>query len=89
METVSLLAVMVMVMMVMPNLLLQSPHPSCSHHDRVKRLERRMDLWIDGKFEELFQEVQIINKLLARRSKSNRAKLDDGNSTHQFSRNMH
>ena len=84
METVALLA-----MMVMPNLLLQSPHPSGPHQDRVKCLERRMDLWIDGKFEELFQEGQIIQKLLARRSKSNHAKLDDENITRQFSQNMH
>ena len=48
-----------------------------------------MDLWIDGKFEELLQEGQIIQKLLAHRSKSNHATLDDENITRQFSRNMH
>ena len=89
METVALL-----VMMVMPNLLQQAPHSSRSHQDRVKCLERRMDLWKDGKLEELFQEGQFIQKLLAHRPKTHHANLDDDDDDDEniarcFSRNMH
>ena len=47
-------------LMTMPHLLLQDPHPTANHQDRVKCLERRMDLWAEGKFEELLKESRAI-----------------------------
>ena len=46
--------------MIMPNLLLQKPSKSSKSKDHQQALERRLELWTDGEFEELFHEGETI-----------------------------
>ena len=60
-ESVAMKAVMVM-----PALLLQKPHPRSKARDHVSHLERRLQLWGNGKLDELLEERQTIQHQLRR-----------------------
>ena len=76
-------------MMVMPSLLLQAPCPSSSHQDRVKCLDRQMNLWQEGKLEELLREGRVIQGLLARHPKMGKYRTEEENIMNLFSSHMH
>ena len=50
--------------MIMPNLLLQKPSKASKSKEHQLSLERRLDLWQNGEFEELPFEGETIQKLL-------------------------
>ena len=60
-ESVAMKAVMVM-----PALLLQKPHPRSKARDHVVHLERRLQLWLDGRLDELLKEGRTIQRQLLR-----------------------
>ena len=60
-ESVAMKAVMVM-----PALLLQKPHPRSKSRDHVSHLERRLQLWGNGKLKELLEEGCTIQLQLHR-----------------------
>ena len=60
-ESVAMKAVMVM-----PTLLLQKPHPRSKARDHVSHLERRLQLWGNGKLKELLEEGCTIQLQLHR-----------------------
>ena len=60
-ESVAMKAVMVM-----PALLLQKPHPRSKARDHVSHLQRRLQLWGNGKLDELLEEGQTIQHQLRR-----------------------
>ena len=73
-ETVGLLAIMVM-----PALLLQQPASSATHSQRVACLERRLSLWLEGKFDDLLLEGRVLQTQLKRhvdRRSTNRNDID-------------
>ena len=73
-ETVGLLAIMVM-----PALLLQQPASSATHSQRVACLERRLSLWLEGKFDDLLLEGRVLQTQLKRhidRQSTNRNDID-------------
>ncbi len=53
-------------MVVMPALLLQQPHATSSHKQRVECWDRRLGNWIAGEFEDLLLEGRVIQKNLER-----------------------
>lgn len=54
-ESVALLA-----LMTMPHLLLQKPAPSTTHRQQVDCLQRRLQAWTDGNFDELLREGRAL-----------------------------
>lgn len=61
-ESVSLFA-----LMVMPLLLLQKPCKEYSHRLRTKCLERRLEAWTEGRFDDLLLECRTIQNVLRSR----------------------
>jgi hypothetical protein len=55
------------VVMVMPALLLQKPHPRSKAKDHVLHLERRLQLWRKGELKELLLEGRTIQHQINRR----------------------
>ena len=72
-------SIAILAMMIMPSLLLQAPCPPSSHQDRVKCLDRRMNLWQEGKLEELLREGRVIQGLLARHPKMGKYRTEEEN----------
>ena len=66
-ESVAMKAVMVM-----PALLLQKPHPRSKARDHVSHLERRLQLWGNGKLDELLEEGQTIQTSYAETHRDDR-----------------
>ena len=82
-------SIAILAMMVMPSLLLQAPCPSSSHQDRVKCLDRRMNLWQEGELEELLRKGRVIQGLLARHPKMGKYRTEEENIMNLFSSHMH
>ena len=61
-ESVAFLA-----LMTLPHLLLQKPSQSATHRQQVECLQRRLQTWLDGDFDELWQEGSVIQDHLNRR----------------------
>ena len=59
--------------MVMPQLLLQKPSKSSKMKDHIAALNRRMELWVQGDFQELFEEGKAIQESF----KTSSSKQDD------------
>ena len=83
-ESVALLA-----LMVMPALLLQAPCRSAPHEERIKCLGRRMDLWEGARFEDLLKEGRVLQGLLNVNPKRGKYKSDEDNITSLFASHMH
>ena len=49
---------------IMPALLLQKPFKTSKSKDHVKSLERRLELWAEGDFDELIRECRVIQERL-------------------------
>ena len=65
-DSSALESVAMKVVMVMPALLLQKPHPRSKARDHVVHLERRLQLWLDGRLDELLKEGRTIQRQLLR-----------------------
>ena len=63
-DSSALESVAMKVVMVMPALLLQKPHPRSKARDHVVHLERRLQLWLDGRLDELLKGRTIQRQLL-------------------------
>ena len=50
---------------VMPGLMLQKPHPKAGTKEFVKHLSRRLNLWKEGRIQELLAEARAIQSRLA------------------------
>ena len=66
-------------LMTMPHLLLQKPVQSASHRQKVDCLQRRLQIWIDGRFDELLEEGKVIQHRLCRRPTHPGGDTDNGN----------
>ena len=53
---------------IMPALLLQKPSKTSKSRDHVKALERRLDLWHEGKIRELLEEAETLQSRLPKPS---------------------
>ena len=77
-------------LMVMPRLILQRSSVSLSHCQRVDHVQRRLQQWFDGNFEELHSEGRVIQKQLRlQERKSRRLQVDEDDHLAQtFARQM-
>ena len=66
-------------LMTMPHLLLQKPVQSASHRQKVDCLQRRLQIWIDGRFDELLEEGKMIQHRFCRRPTHPGGDTDNGN----------
>ena len=65
-------------LMVMPSLILQRSSVSLSHRQRVDHVERRLQQWFNGNFEELRSEGRAIQEQLRlQERKSRRLQVDE------------
>ena len=53
-------SVVLLALMTMPHLLLQKPAPSTTHRQQVDCLQRRLQAWTDGNFDELLREGRAL-----------------------------
>ena len=56
---------------IMPALLLQKPFKNSKSKDHSKALERRLEKWHQGKFQELYEEAETIQQRLSKPSRKN------------------